>query len=35
VHTLFPIYFATMIGGGLSLLDRRVRAISPFTRGPA
>jgi len=34
-HTLFPIYFATMIWGGLALLDRRVRAISPFTRGPA
>jgi hypothetical protein len=31
-HTLFPIYFASMIWGGLSLLDRRVRAISPFTR---
>jgi hypothetical protein len=32
-HTLFPIYFAVMIWGGLSLLDGRVRAISPFTRG--
>ena len=34
-HTLFPIYFATMIWGGLSLFDRRIRAISPFTRGEA
>lgn len=34
-HTLFPVYFATMIWGGLSLLDRRIRAISPFTRSPA
>jgi hypothetical protein len=34
-HTLFPIYFAIMIWGGLSLLDRRIRAISPFTRSSA
>ncbi len=31
-HTLFPIYFATLIWGGLSLIDTRIRAISPFTR---
>ena len=31
-HTLFPIYFATLIWSGLSLLDSRIRAISPFTR---
>jgi len=29
-HTLFPIYFAVMIWGGLALLDARVRALSPF-----
>lgn len=29
-HTLFPIYFAALIWGGLSLLDARVRAASPF-----
>jgi hypothetical protein len=32
-HTLFPIYFAIMIWGGLSLLDGRIRALSPFSRG--
>lgn len=31
-HTLFPIYFATLIWSGLSLIDTRIRAISPFTR---
>lgn len=31
-HTLFPIYFATMIWGGLALLDGRIRTISPFAR---
>jgi hypothetical protein len=31
-HTLFPIYFATLIWGGLSLLDARIRTISPFAR---
>jgi hypothetical protein len=31
-HTLFPIYFAALIWGGLSLLDERVRAASPFAR---
>jgi hypothetical protein len=31
-HTLFPIYFATLIWGGLALIDPRVRAISPFAR---
>lgn len=29
-HTLFPIYFAALIWGGLSLLDPRIRAASPF-----
>lgn len=29
-HTLFPIYFAALIWGGLSLLDTRIRAASPF-----
>jgi hypothetical protein len=31
-HTLFPIYFATLIWLGISLFDSRIRAISPFTR---
>lgn len=31
-HTLFPVYFASMIWGGLSLLDARIRTISPFAR---
>ncbi len=31
-HTLFPIYFAALIWGGLSLLDARIRQASPFTR---
>src|SRR5689334_950349 len=26
-HTLFPIFFATLIWGGLSLLDQRIRGI--------
>jgi TRAP-type C4-dicarboxylate transport system permease small subunit len=29
-HTLFPIYFAALIWGGLSLIDTRIRAASPF-----
>ncbi len=29
-HTLFPIYFAALIWGGLYLRDERVRAVSPF-----
>lgn len=29
-HTLFPVYFAALIWGGLSLLDSRIRAASPF-----
>lgn len=29
-HTLFPIYFALLIWGGLYLRDERVRALSPF-----
>jgi hypothetical protein len=29
-HTLFPIYFAALIWGGLYLRDERVRALSPF-----
>ena len=29
-HTLFPIYFAALIWGGLSLLDARIREASPF-----
>jgi hypothetical protein len=31
-HTLFPIYFAALIWGGLYLRDERVRALSPFAR---
>jgi hypothetical protein len=31
-HTLFPIFFALLIWGGFSLLDPRVRALSPFAR---
>ena len=31
-HTLFPIFVAALIWLGLSLLDRRVRALSPFAR---
>lgn len=31
-HTLFPIYFAAMIWGGLYLRDERVRALSPFAK---
>lgn len=31
-HTLFPIIVATLLWGGLSLLDARVRALSPFAR---
>lgn len=29
-HTLFPVYFAALIWGGLYLRDERVRALSPF-----
>jgi hypothetical protein len=29
-HTLFPVYFAALVWGGLYLLDGRVRALSPF-----
>jgi hypothetical protein len=29
-HTLFPIYVAALIWGGLYLRDARVRALSPF-----
>jgi hypothetical protein len=29
-HTLFPIYFAALVWGGLYLRDERVRALSPF-----
>jgi hypothetical protein len=29
-HTLFPIFFASLIWGGLTLLDQRVRSISPL-----
>jgi hypothetical protein len=29
-HTLFPIYLALAIWGGLVLTDERVRALSPF-----
>jgi hypothetical protein len=29
-HTLFPIYFAALIWGGLYLRNERVRALSPF-----
>lgn len=31
-HTLFPIIVASLLWGGLSLLDPRVRALSPFSR---
>jgi hypothetical protein len=31
-HTLFPIYFAALVWGGLYLRDDRVRALSPFGR---
>jgi hypothetical protein len=31
-HTLFPIYFAALIWGGLYLRDERIRALSPFER---
>jgi uncharacterized membrane protein YphA (DoxX/SURF4 family) len=31
-HTLFPIFVAALIWIGLGLLDRRVRALSPFAR---
>ena len=29
-HTLFPIFFASLIWGGLCLLDPRVRELSPL-----
>lgn len=29
-HTLFPIYVAALVWGGLYLRDARVRALSPF-----
>ena len=29
-HTLFPVYVAALIWGGLYLRDERVRALSPF-----
>jgi hypothetical protein len=29
-HTLFPIYFAALIWGGLYLRNERIRALSPF-----
>jgi hypothetical protein len=31
-HTLFPIIVASLLWGGLSLLDPRVRSLSPFAR---
>ena len=31
-HTIFPIIVASLIWGGLSLLDPRVRALSPFAK---
>jgi hypothetical protein len=31
-HTLIPIIVASLVWGGLSLLDPRVRALSPFAR---
>ena len=31
-HTLFPIYIAALIWGGLWLRDARVRALIPFSR---
>lgn len=31
-HTLFPIIVASLLWGGLSLLDPRVRALSPLSR---
>lgn len=30
-HTLFPIYVAALLWGGLYLRDERVRALTPFT----
>ena len=29
-HTLFPVYFAALIWGGIYLRDARLRALSPF-----
>jgi hypothetical protein len=29
-HTLFPVFFASLIWGGLTLLDQRVRGVSPL-----
>lgn len=29
-HTLFPVYVAALVWGGLYLRDERVRALSPF-----
>jgi hypothetical protein len=31
-HTLFPVYVATLIWGGLMLRDARVRALAPWRR---
>jgi hypothetical protein len=31
-HTLFPVYFAALIWGGLYLRDARLRAIAPWNR---
>ena len=34
-HTLFPIYVAAMLWGGLYLREPRLRALLPIRRGPA
>jgi hypothetical protein len=31
-HTLFPLYFAALIWGGLYLRDRRVRTLAPWLK---
>jgi DoxX-like family len=34
-ETLFPVYVAVLLWGGLYLRDRRVRAVVPILRNPA
>jgi hypothetical protein len=31
-HTLFPVYFAALIWGGLYLRNPRVRALAPWLK---
>jgi hypothetical protein len=33
-HTLFPIYVAVLVWGGIYLRDNHIRALIPFRRGP-